>query len=284
MYFPSRNCIKISKNKCCKCYNYKHACLCYKKTHPYGKNKHKEDSCFCHDYPGHFSSVCFANPCDPNNNCCKKQPFCKSFKDNHDYNCCSPHHGNPHHGNPHHGNPHHGNPHHGNPHHGNPHHGNPHHGNPHHGNPLHGKCQEGHYYEHHEESGKCCDREEKAMYDVPSKLGHGLIAYNTYTYYHPPQDKNDCKIINNKKHYYHRCKMKCKCIVECCNHCKSYFYDDPHNKRPCPNCKKKNPNNCKKCNIKYHPIKRWNYNCPMCEYNKKQAYVSTPNYQYWEYN
>lgn len=242
MYMPTRNCIKISKNKCCKCYNYAHACSCYQKTHPYGKNKKKENSCFCHDYPGHFSSVCYANPCDPKNNCCKKQNHsCRNYKDNHDYNCCSQKH------------------------------------------PQHHEhsC---HHQEHYENNHKCCDREEKAKYDVKSNLGPGLISYNTYKYNHPVQHKDDYELINNEKHYKHRCRKKCKCKKHKCSKCKSYYYKDDKNEKACPNCRKKEPNFCKKCNFKYIPNERWHNQCPICTHIKKQAYVSTPNYNYWNYN
>ncbi|MDA9216528.1 hypothetical protein N9O88_01750, partial [bacterium] len=80
----------------CRCYNYEHACVCYKKTHPWGCNKCKSNTCMCHDYPGHFGSVCHANPCDPGNNCCNgSEKKCKSFKNNHEYNCCPSEKANP---------------------------------------------------------------------------------------------------------------------------------------------------------------------------------------------
>ncbi len=228
LHFPRRNHIKYSRKKCCRCYNYEHACHCYKQTHPMGCNKCVTNDCFCHDYPGHFGSVCHANPCDPGNNCCKKSSnCCKSYKDNHQYNCCE---------------------------------------------------KKGHH------DGYCCPREKASPYDVRSCCGPGLISYNTYTYYHHKQEKDDFDIINGIKHFRHRCKSKCNCIIHCCTVCKCYYHCKPNDKRECPGCHHVDPCECHKCKKKYVPCKQWNYECPKCYKFKKHCFPAPPNYKYWYYN
>lgn len=203
--------------KCCRCYNYEHACVCYKQTHPLACKKRKSDTCFCHDYPGHFASVCYANPCDPKNNCCNEQNFkCRSYQNNHKYNCCPSEKANP-------------------------------------------------YY-------------------VRGKCGPGLVAYNTYLYYHHEQHKDDCDIINCTKYYRHRCNHKCNCIRICCTDCKSYFHCKPGKPKKCPNCHKVEPDNCCLCNKTYIPHKKYNYCCPICYYKNQTCIVAPPSYKYWDYH
>lgn len=203
--------------RCCRCYNYQHACVCYKKTHPGYCNKCKSNTCFCHDYPGHFGSVCYANPCDPDNNCCNVKEYkCKSYKNCHEYNCCPSEKGNP-------------------------------------------------YY-------------------VRGKCPKGLVSYNTYTYFHKRQLPNDYDLIDNRRHYRHRCPGPCNCRFIACTDCHSYYYCSPNKEAKCPHCFKIEPSYCCKCKHHYVPCKKYKYCCPLCYNKNKSCFLPPPSYNYWKHH